>query len=622
MKSVISFFFILTSIFAVKAQSAIETANTCYSKQDYQCALTNYLTALNNNGYKTSDKYLVEYRIGQCYYYQVQDEKALEYYKKCLVSYPDYFYALWGVADCYANLKKNSDALEYYKKTLALATSGEDKQSINYQIGEIYYDQKQYNSAVDYYRNVYSRTGDYSMLDAFIGDAFYYLAKYDSALAYYQKSEPAYKGNTDGMKKLKVFEGRCSKQLGKKDEAMKYFDAAIALNPDYGTAYWEKGIVFAEKKEYPQAIEWYKKALSKFTPKDTSDNYTLMGNLSACYREQKNYAEQVNWLLKRKDFSKNKYDEYASVATIQYARLKKSAEAEKTCKEVIPLYQTDEIGLKKTAQSNYIKLLNIAGKIALEKKDTSAAKKYFDEALGLNKYSYEANAGAGEIAWNRQDKDSYKQYYNNISRSGFDTLLTSKKEIANVYGRGAYVDAYIDGESYYSSSVYSALLYDSAQKEAVLLWPILISNDSYATSQSKASCIAMLNKAAKQYSGDKEYVSNLYNSIAVLTPSTDTAAIRKALEEAVKIYPENIKPWDNLLKFYSSYDNAKGSVMVEKLIAILKKKKDNATTATAYIYKGDFLWRQDKKEEAKKAYQEALVWDSNNATAKDRVKLQ
>jgi len=39
------------------------------------------------------------------------------------------------------------------------------------------------------------------------------------------------------------------------------------------------------------------------------------------------------------------------------------------------------------------------------------------------------------------------------------------------------------------------------------------------------------------------------------------------------------------------------------------------------VYKGDFLWRIEKKDDAKKAWQEALVWDANNATAKERVKM-
>ena len=131
----------------------------------------------------------------------------------------------------------------------------------------------------------------------------------------------------------------------------------------------------------------------------------------------------------------------------------------------------------------------------------------------------------------------------------------------------------------------------------------------------------MLDKAIRIYATDKEYLSDLYNSKAVITDPKDTTAIRKALEEAVKIYPENLRPWDNLLKFYGSYDNAKGAVMVDKLIAILKKKKDNVNLADAYVYKGDFLWRTNKKADARKQYAEALIWNPENKNAKERAKL-
>jgi tetratricopeptide (TPR) repeat protein len=193
-----------------------------------------------------------------------------------------------------------------------------------------------------------------------------------------------------------------------------------------------------------------------------------------------------------------------------------------------------------------------------------------------------------------------------------------------VYGRSAHVAAYVDQKATtsYSFDVTEALRFDSMQKEAVLLWPIVLTNYKYDLERNRNACLSVLNKAIVQYASDKEYVSELYNSKAVVTVQTDTAAVRKALEEGVKIFPANINAWNNLLKFYGSYDNAKGAVMVDKLIDILKKKKDNATLAVAYVYKGDFFWRQEKKEAAKKAYQEALVWDANNTTAKDRAKLQ
>jgi tetratricopeptide (TPR) repeat protein len=173
----------------------------------------------------------------------------------------------------------------------------------------------------------------------------------------------------------------------------------------------------------------------------------------------------------------------------------------------------------------------------------------------------------------------------------------------------------------YLVSLESALGFDSLQKEALLLWPRVLIADNYTLNAKRPKCISVLNRAIKIYASENKLVSNLYNCKAVITESTDTASIRLSLETAVKICPENIDPWDNLLKYYGSYNNAKGAVMADKLIDILKKKKDNVSVAAACIYKGDFLWRLDKKEDAKKAWQEALVWDAANATAKERIKM-
>lgn len=624
MKYLITLSLCLFATFAVVAQSDITKANTCFTNKEYQCALDNYLLALTNKGYAEADKALVEYRIGYCYLQLVNDNKALEYFHKSAVSKPDYMYAYWGLGDTYFNLKKDKDAVEYYEKAYSLATLPADKESIGYLIAETYYGMKQYNNALTEYKKIVSRTGEFVDVDAYLGDAYYNLAKYDSAVIYYLKAIQLYPAGDPLLKKINFFTGKSYRLLGKNEIAEKYLNDAIALDAKYGSAYWEKGILYANKEDYTAAIDLYKKALATFTPADTSDNYTLCGNLSACYRQLKNYTEEMNWMQKRKNYSKNKYSEITAIAVIQYARLKKNNDAEKTCVDGINAYQIEPETLRKTAELNYVKLNAIAGKIVLEKKDTTKAEQYFSEALKLNKYSYDANAGAAEIAWNRKDKNACKTYFTNITKSGYDTVLNTKKEIANVYGRSAHINAYVTGlsTSYYSSDVETALRFDSLQKEAVLLWPIVLSNYKYDLERNRTACLSVLNKAIMVYAADKEYISDLYNSKAVVTLQTDTAAVRKALEEGVKIFPANTNVWNNLLKFYGSYDNAKGAVMVEKLIDVLKKKKDNVTLSVAYVYKGDFLWRQNKKDEAKTAYQEALVWNANNATAKDRAKLQ
>ncbi|MGF2413771.1 MAG: tetratricopeptide repeat protein, partial [Ferruginibacter sp.] len=593
----------------VFAQTEITKANDCYNKEDYQCAVDNYLMALDKKSYKEGDLYLVEYRIGDSYSALKQFDKSNEYLLKAISSRPDYFWGYLTLADNYYDTKKYQEALGYYQKAYDRATEKYDKEDATWWIANCQYNLKNYISAITEFNKLLLRTGRYYKTDAFVGDAFYSLKKYDSAITYYSKAEISYKAVDSPLKLIKCFKGKSYKELGKYKEAIEQLDASIAMDAKYGLPLWEKGIIYALKKEYLNAVEWYKKALPFYSTKPT-DAYILCGNISACYQNVNNYAEAVNWEIKKKEYSTNKYKELSKIASFQYGKLNQPKEAAKTCTEGINTYMLEPADKLQTLGSDdYVKLNAIAGKIALEKKDTTQAMKYFETALKLSKGNFEANAGAAVIAWARKNEADLKKYFANIYKSTYDTLISSKKDIANVYGRAAHTDAYINKSSYYSSSVESALKFDSLQKEAVLLWPVVLTNGSaYTLNSNRKACISVLNQAIKQYAADKSYLSDLYNSKAVMLDSKDTLEIRKTLEEAVKVNAENIKAWDNLMKYYGSYNNVTGLVMVEKLITILKKQKDNASTASAYVYKGDFLWRLDKKEDAKHAWKEALIW--------------
>jgi|GEM_PF-2915404 len=607
------------------AQNEVNNGNDCYNKYDYQCAIDNYLIALDKKSYKEGDRYLLEYRIGDGYSSLKQFDKAKEYLLRAIATKPEYVYSHWALADNYYDAKNYQDAIIIYKKTFDLFTDKKDKEEMTWWIGNSYYNSKNYSSAITEFKKIQSRDDIFFKTDTYIGDAFYNLKKFDSAVFYYTKAINNYKPADSSLKFIRCYIGKSYREMGMNKEAIEQLDAALAIDPKYALPLWEKGIIFANKKEYASAIEMYKKALPFYAAKtETTDAYILCGNISACYQNLNNYAEAVNWEIKRKAYSTNKYKEYQKIASFQYGKLNQSKEAEKTCIQGINEYILEPADKLKTLSSeDYVKLNAIAGKIMLERKDTAQAMKYFETALKLSKGNYEANAGAASIAWARKKEDDYKKYFTNIYKTTYDTLISTKKDIANVYGRAAYTDAYINKSTYYSSGVESALKFDSLQKESVLLWPVVLTAGSvYDLNNKRKACLSVLNQAIKQYATDKSYVSDVYNSKAVMLESKDTLAIKKALEEAIKIYPENIKAWDNMMKYYGSYDNGTGAVTVEKLITILKKLKDNASTAAAYVYKGDFLWRLNKKDDAKKAWQEALVWDGNNATAKERVKMQ
>jgi len=107
---------------------------------------------------------------------------------------------------------------------------------------------------------------------------------------------------------------------GAYDEAIKYYDLALKINPDYVKALNGKGMAFNSKKEYHKAIECYDKAL-KIAPKDMNlmynkgfalynqDKYDLA---LKCYDKILQIDTKNDKVLVRKAdvlYSQGKYDE-------------------------------------------------------------------------------------------------------------------------------------------------------------------------------------------------------------------------------------------------------------------------------------------------------------------------
>jgi len=267
----------------------------------------------------------------------------------------------------------------------------------------------------------------------------------------------------------------------------------------------------------------------------------------------------------------------------------------------------------------------LQGIASLNAKDSVKAIKYFTDALRYDFSNMTANLRMGDIAWNRKKEEDVKKYYINISITEADSLFNAKPDLARAYARKAHVRhfQYNYKPLDLKSDVDNALKYDSLQKEAIFLWPLVLKNH-YTLPTYRDKSLALIEAGIKKYAADKKYISDLYNAKAVMldTKGNDTSGTRKALDEAIKLFPDNLSAWDNLMKHYKAVNNGvAGIITCDKLLARLKKKNDGKSMAVVLVNKGDFLWRQDKKAEARTAYAEALVWDADNATVKERAKL-
>lgn len=623
MKKTIILITFLFSLYTSKAQTEIAKANECYKNKDYKCAVDNYKISLTKSSYSLKDKHTIEYRIGYGLMKLGQVSESLAFYRIAEKTQLNYGYGWWDIGIYYFNANKFDSAIFYLDKASNSNIKKEDKPLVLFNLGQGYYSIRKYTDAISYFKKVDSREKSLNVVDGAIGDAYFGLLNYDSSIVYYNKYLSFLSEKEKDYNLVYKFIGKCYTKLGNKEKALYYFNKILTADPTALDTYWEIGVVYYNENNYKLAIENYKKAES-FYVTDTSNYLTLNNNIIYCYNELKNYTELLKYLKIRVGYDKNNSDDYLRIMKVQYFNLKNLKEVEKTYQE----FDRNKVNntTKDYSNANEAKMISIIANIYLAKKDTANALSVLKKGHQMVSYNYECNQLLGNIYWLKNQKDSSQKYYSQLSKYTFDTSLTSKKEIAEVYARNVYFDFWKNGKKDYSISydLKQALKFDSTQKEAIQLWPHFFSTyTSYEKPKIHDVIQNSLDKGIKLFNKDKEYISDLYNSKAFLysIEKRDTSLIKKNLDFAIAANSKNTSAWDNLLKYYSTYDNKTGLVKVEQFISILRKQKDNKTLATAYIYKGDFYWRLDKKEEAKKAYSEALVWDAENKTAKERVKL-
>jgi predicted negative regulator of RcsB-dependent stress response len=619
-------FLLLLVIFPVAliAQKEMADGDTCFNRGVYTCALINYQAAYDKNLYKPEEKYLIEFRLGYCYADAKNRPVSKSYYLKSVSSKSNYLYSWWNLGYTSYNESKNDSAILCYRKALQLAINQDDKDNILYWMGWSNYNKKDYQQAAAEFKKIIGRKGNNRLNDVSIAEVYLKDNSYDSALVYAQKAKetilPA-----DSMYGLlqydigKIYRGK--KEFGKSLEAL---DIAESANPKLKmNTEWEKGLLYADKKEYSKSNEHYTNTLA-FYKNDSVNTRILLNNMLLNHRSANDYTGLIAALYRHLPYSQNKENNYKEIALVQYARLKQPMEAAKTAEAALALWGRGLDSTKAGMKIWKANMLALQGLIALNNKDTATALRHFTEAVKYDYSNMTAGLRLGDIYWNRDKPDEYKKYYSGIITVSSDSLMNTREDYARAYGRKSYVRY-----KYYSykpadikTDVEFALSYDSLQKEAIYLWVITL-KDHYSLSTYRDKSLALLDRGIKKYAADKKHAGDLYNAKGVLLDTKkDTSGTRKAFEEGLKIYPDNLSLWDNLLKHHQAQKNEQAGITVsDRLIAQLKKKKDSKQLAVAFIYKGDFLWRQDKKEEAKKAYNEALVWDTDNETAKARAKM-
>ncbi len=597
--------------------------NECYEKKDYSCAADVYQQALQQGQYKAEERYLIEYRIGYAYRQMEMPELAKKYYLATVKSNPSYGQGWLAAGSVYYNSKGYDSASILYEKALSLMTTPADKDLLSYYLGESYFNAKRYVKAVEAFKGVQSRTDRYANTDAYIAETQYLDGRYQEGYLNSLKAYNSMPAGHAGYKGNLLVMGRMLKQLRRYDSAVLVLEKALKIDPDYGLAHWELGLVTRLQNKYAESNSWYRKALPSYKS-DTANTRILISNMIYNAISLSDIDLEIDLRRQMAAMVLTPIDQYAKIAALEWGGKKQPAAALATVTQGFKAwYALPDTTRHQANTDGMAKLQAIQGLYLLQQKDTAKAMAMFERAIKKKFSQFEANMALGDIAWSRKNNSGIEVHYGRIYVSDADTLLSNSQTQARMHARKAYANYYLQGIKTVRYDVEQALGKDSLQKEAVSLYANAL--DGAGTLKTNAGkCLVVINRGLKAYAADKPYVSELlFKRAIVYDKMADTTACRKDLEEAIKLYAKNYDAWQALMQYYQNQKNeAAGELVADRLIKNLLAQKDNIRLAIAHLYKGDFLWRQGKKEAAKAAYSEALVWDPNNADAKSRIKMQ
>ena len=200
------------------------------------------------------------------YFSQNFGYKSLE---KAIKIKPDDHDVYNNMGNAYYDLKEYKKAIECYKKAIELKP---DYYDAHYNMGNAYDDLKEYEKAIECYKKAIELKPDDHDVHYNMGNAYYDLKKYGKAIECYEKALEIEPYDRDPHYNM----GNAYYDLKEYEKAIDCYEKAIELKPGDYDAYNNMGLAYAELGKPEKAIECYKKAIK--IKMDYHDAYNNMGN--------------------------------------------------------------------------------------------------------------------------------------------------------------------------------------------------------------------------------------------------------------------------------------------------------------------------------------------------------
>lgn len=230
--------------------------------------------------YHNSRQYLAYFNMGFDFADLNQPDSALYYFNKCL-KVEEYCPAYREKGYLY-QYRDPEIGIYYFKK--AIRCSPENEFTYN-SIGNIYFDELQYDSAARYYKAALSINPGMLYANYNMGRCYFYQYRMDSAIAYLKKAERMNYSSDYFFYLI----GYAYSYIYKDDSAIAYFHKSLELNPNYSYSIYRLAYLYEQKKDYEKALLYYNKHFK-------AEPLAVTGfNIAVIHAKMKNTAEALKY---------------------------------------------------------------------------------------------------------------------------------------------------------------------------------------------------------------------------------------------------------------------------------------------------------------------------------------
>jgi protein O-mannosyl-transferase len=285
----------------------------------------------------TKNNRISQSNLGTAYAKALKYEEAAIHFKESLKFEPNRAGAHNNLGNVLLHLNRFNEAAFHYKKAIQIRPKGEQSEASYFNMGILLKRQKKYEEAIGYFKHAIQLKPDHAFAHLSLASSFAEVGKWDDACKHYsevikidptiqaahtnlaaiQKFQTEFYAELDAIKneieqtpsdhKLYYKLGRLYEKDKNSTTAMKYYQKALSLQPDFIPALRKLAYYNAQKENYENAIQLFTQ-LIRIQPEESNLYY----NVACLYAKQNKVKESLKWLSASLEKG---YDNYELIRT-------------------------------------------------------------------------------------------------------------------------------------------------------------------------------------------------------------------------------------------------------------------------------------------------------------------